>query len=158
MNTPLIDKEIFSEFLPNEVMTYYQGDEKKLVRSYKNQNGKITLLIFERINEKGIAALLPNVLLNPIIHVAITRYKDKILIFMTEDRLIRFVFKEAQIPQKDCDADDNDEGLFEDDQPYAYTNGRWSPCPYCGSKNISTFMDGTAQCDDCKREFRYLQY
>ena len=156
MDTPIIDKEIFTEFLPNEVMTYYKGDER-LMRSYKNQNGEITLVIFDRINEKGIAALLPGILLNPHFHVAITRYKDKVLVFMSEERTIKFDFKEEQKPQKEYNVDDTDEDCDDEDQPYAYTNGRWSPCPYCGSKNISTFMDGTAQCDDCKREFRYLQ-
>lgn len=157
MNTPIIDKEIISKYLPNEEMKYYKGDGK-MMRSYQNHNGEVTLIIFERINEKGVSNLLPGMLLNPFFHVAITRYKDMILVFITKDRPISIVLEETPKPEKYFDEDDTDEDSDGDDQPYAYTNGRWSPCPYCGSKNISTFMDGTAQCDDCKREFRYLQY
>lgn len=37
----------------------------------------------------------------------------------------------------------------------AYTHGRMRPCPYCGSDDIRTYADGTAECDSCGKEYRY---
>lgn len=37
----------------------------------------------------------------------------------------------------------------------AFTNGRLRPCPYCGSDNISTYVDGSAECHDCGGEYYY---
>jgi uncharacterized protein (DUF983 family) len=46
----------------------------------------------------------------------------------------------------------------EDEEAYvemSFTKGRIDECPYCGSHSISTYIDGTAECDECGREFRY---
>lgn len=40
-------------------------------------------------------------------------------------------------------------------EPIAYTHGRMRPCPYCGSDDIRTYADGTAECDSCGKEYRY---
>lgn len=37
----------------------------------------------------------------------------------------------------------------------AYTHGRLRPCPYCGSDDVTTFCDGTAECNDCGGEYTY---
>lgn len=157
MDSQIKDKIIISVFLPNEEMEFYRSDEGGIMRSYKNKNDDITLIIFEKLNITGVSKLIPGLLLNPHFQVAITRFDDMILVFLTEDRPVRIVLKEAQKPQNGYDEEDNNEDCCEDDKPYAYTNGKWTPCPYCGSKYVTTFMDGTAQCDDCKREYRYLQ-
>lgn len=40
-------------------------------------------------------------------------------------------------------------------EPITYTHGRMRPCPYCGSDDIRTYADGTAECDSCGKEYRY---
>ncbi len=156
MDTPIKDKMIISLFLPNEKMEFFRSDDKGHIRSYKNSNGDVSLLIFEGINEKGVSAALPGLILNPHFNVGITRFDGMILVFLTKERPVRVVVGKAPVPEKDYDEDD-EEDYSEEEKPYAYTNGKWTPCPYCGSKYVTTFMDGTAQCDDCKREYRYLQ-
>lgn len=37
----------------------------------------------------------------------------------------------------------------------AYTYGRISPCPYCGSRSVQSYADGTAVCESCGGEYRY---
>lgn len=37
----------------------------------------------------------------------------------------------------------------------AYTHGRLRPCPYCGSDNVRTYIDGTAECESCGGEYTY---
>lgn len=37
----------------------------------------------------------------------------------------------------------------------AFTHGRIRPCPYCGSNNVNTFCDGTAECNSCGGEYIY---
>lgn len=37
----------------------------------------------------------------------------------------------------------------------AYTYGRISPCPYCGSHAVNSYADGTAECESCGGEYRY---
>lgn len=39
----------------------------------------------------------------------------------------------------------------------AYTHGRFSPCPYCGSSSVRTFCDGTAECKSCGGEYVYYR-
>lgn len=155
MSIPKIDKEIISLFLPNEEMSFYKGDENSILRSYQNEKGDITLIILEVLSPD----IVKDMLLNRNFGIAIIRYKDKLLVFLTKDKQIKVLFEDKMKPKVDIVNAIYEDALNEDDddQPYAYTDGRWTPCPYCGSDRISTFMDGTAQCDDCKREFRYLQ-
>lgn len=37
----------------------------------------------------------------------------------------------------------------------AYTYGRFSPCPYCGSDDVYIYCDGTAKCKACDGEYAY---
>ena len=37
----------------------------------------------------------------------------------------------------------------------AHTYGHFRPCPYCGSNNVHTYHDGTAECNTCKGEYTY---
>lgn len=37
----------------------------------------------------------------------------------------------------------------------AFTHGRLRPCPYCGSDNVKTYIDGTAECESCGGEYTY---
>ena len=74
-------------------------------------------------------------------------------------------FEDNEFEDNEFEDNEFEDNEFEDDydhnhndMPYAYTNGRWYPCPYCGSDRITTYMDGTAQCDDCKREFTYMKF
>ena len=45
-----------------------------------------------------------------------------------------------------------------DDGPMICTEGRMWPCPYCGSDDVQTYIDGTAQCKDCRRWYKYTQH
>jgi hypothetical protein len=44
-----------------------------------------------------------------------------------------------------------------EDGPMICTEGRMWPCPYCGSNAVQTYIDGTAQCNDCHRWYKYTQ-
>lgn len=44
-----------------------------------------------------------------------------------------------------------------DDGPMLCTEGNIRPCPYCGHDGTSTYIDGTARCDSCRRWFKYTQ-
>ena len=44
-----------------------------------------------------------------------------------------------------------------DDGPMLCTEGRVWPCPYCGSDAVDTYIDGTAQCNNCHRWYKYTQ-
>ena len=35
------------------------------------------------------------------------------------------------------------------------TYGRLQPCPHCGSRNVNTYCDGTAKCNDCDKWYYY---
>lgn len=37
----------------------------------------------------------------------------------------------------------------------AFTHGRIRPCPYCGSNNVRTYSDGSAECNHCGGEYNY---
>lgn len=50
---------------------------------------------------------------------------------------------------------DPEDHVQRDASKMIYTYGRFTPCPYCGNKGTSTYTDGTAQCDKCRRWFRY---
>lgn len=56
--------------------------------------------------------------------------------------------------------DDDDEPLTglgaTEDGPMICTEGQMWPCPYCRSYNIQTYLDGTAQCEDCHRWYKYM--
>ena len=42
-----------------------------------------------------------------------------------------------------------------DDGPMIHTHGRLRPCPYCDSDDITTYIDGTAYCNQCGKWYRY---
>lgn len=44
---------------------------------------------------------------------------------------------------------------FSEKRTGAYTHGKMSPCPYCGSRDVQTFCDGTAECASCGGEYTY---
>ena len=50
--------------------------------------------------------------------------------------------------------EDGDEYILDKSQ-MKYTHGVFSPCPYCGTEYIHTYIDGTAKCDKCNRWFCY---
>lgn len=43
----------------------------------------------------------------------------------------------------------------EKESDMVYTHVRMRPCPYCGSDDITTYCDGTAEYESCGREYRY---
>ena len=43
------------------------------------------------------------------------------------------------------------------DGPMLCTEGRLRPCPYCESDDVNTYTDGTAQCNSCRRWYKYIQ-
>lgn len=44
-----------------------------------------------------------------------------------------------------------------EDGPMICTEGQMWPCPYCGSNDVQTYVDGTAQCQSCRRWYKYSQ-
>ena len=42
-----------------------------------------------------------------------------------------------------------------EDGPMIHTHGRLRPCPYCDSDDITTYIDGTAYCNQCGKWYRY---
>lgn len=57
--------------------------------------------------------------------------------------------------EEDDDNDFEKHSLPPDESKMVFTHGRLTPCPYCGSNGINTYTDGTAQCYDCGKWFRY---
>lgn len=49
---------------------------------------------------------------------------------------------------------DNDYSDLKESESLPFTHGVLQ-CPYCSSNYISTYIDGTAECDRCGKEFRY---
>lgn len=154
---PEIDKEILERFFLGYKYEQYQAAENNKVRAYKIDDKDISLMIIEKEAIRlAIELFTKLMLLRKDIHSVITNYDEHIVIITTKSFVINILLEKPHV--KCSSVEDNtlfNEGNDEDDS-IAFTNGKWSPCPYCGSKRISTFMDGTAQCDDCKREFRYM--
>ncbi len=67
-------------------------------------------------------------------------------------------FDEQNFEEIDDFEDDNDlipnENYFIP-EPYLHTQGDIGTCPYCGSHDVHTYVDGTAGCNRCGKEFRY---
>lgn len=61
------------------------------------------------------------------------------------------LYEEEKIDERYWEAYNNPPPLY----AMRYTYGRFRPCPYCGSDNIQTFMDGTALCSSCYQWYRY---
>ena len=61
---------------------------------------------------------------------------------------------EYNIEEDEYNIEDGDE-YIPDKSQMKYTHGVFSPCPYCGSKYIHTYIDVTAKCDKCNRWFCY---
>ena len=61
---------------------------------------------------------------------------------------------EYNIEEDEYNIEDGDE-YIPDKSQMKYTHGVFSHCPYCGSKYIHTYIDGTAKCDKCNRWFCY---
>lgn len=155
---PKIDKEILGRFFPGYKYEQYEAAENNNVRAYKIDDKDISLMIIEKETIRFAVELFTKLmLLRKDIHSVITNYDEQIVIITTKSFVINILLEEPHV-KHNSSIEDNayfDEESDEDDS-IAFTNGKWSPCPYCRSKRISTFMDGTAQCDDCKREFRYM--
>ena len=156
-NIPEIDKQILGRFFSGYKYEQYQTAENNKVRAYKIDDKDISLMIIEKETIRlAVEIFTKLMLLRKDIHSVIANYDEHIVIITTKSFVINILLEKPHV--KCSSVEDNaffDEGNDEDDS-IAFTNGKWSPCPYCGSKRISTFMDGTAQCDECKREFRYM--
>ena len=154
---PVIDIEILERFFPGYKYQQYDSSDNNKVRGYKIDDKDISLMIIEKETIRVAVELFTKLmLLRKDIHSVITNYDEHIVIITTQSFVINILLEKPQVKCSSVEDDAFfDEGNDEDDT-IAFTNGQWSPCPYCGSKRISTFMDGTAQCDDCKREFRYM--
>lgn len=157
-NIPKIDKKILGRFFPEYKYEQYKAAENNNVRAYKIDDKDISLMIIEKETIRFAVELFTKLmLLRKDIHSVITNYDEHIVIITTKSFVINILLEEPHV-KHNSSIEDNayfDEESDEDDS-IAFTNGKWSPCPYCGSRRISTFMDGTAQCDECKREFRYM--
>jgi hypothetical protein len=155
---PEIDKEILGRFFSGYKYEQYEAAESNNVRAYKIDDKDISLMIIEKEALRFATELFMKLmLLRKDIHSVITNYDEHIVIITTKSFVINILLEEPYV-KHNSSIEDNayfDEESDEDDS-IAFTNGKWSPCPYCGSKRISTFMDGTAQCDECKRVFRYM--
>ena len=149
-----IDKEILETIFPNEKMKFLQATPDKKLRGYTNSNNIALFICDKSISRVVVDSFTQIMLKNKNFDVVISHHKDKILVTMTK-------IDKSPKPQANAIEEeyyDEEDYCQQDDMPYAYTNGYWTPCPYCGSDRISTFMDGTAKCDDCKREFTYMQF
>lgn len=51
--------------------------------------------------------------------------------------------------KKSIDVGDTEDG------PMIHTHGQIWPCPYCNCDDITTYIDGTAHCNQCGKWFRY---
>ena len=157
-NIPEIDKQILGRFFSGYKYEQYQTAENNKVRAYKIDDKDISLMIIEKETIRLAVELFTKLmLLRKDIHSVITNYDEHIVIITTKSFVINILLEKPHAKHSSSIEDNTyfDDDSDEDDS-IAFTNGKWSPCPYCGSKRISTFMDGTAQCDDCKREFRYM--
>jgi hypothetical protein len=162
MRLPNIDKDIIAKFSQGVEMHFYKKIQGRSLRFYRSKDKKIILTIANYEDARDLIDLYTRIMVvrRDDFKVVITRYKNQVVVLMSDH--IPFIVKlekpklrvKEQYDVDDEHEEDDDEYIEE--MPYAYTNGRWCPCPYCGSRRISTFWDGTAQCDDCKREFRYL--
>lgn len=153
-----IDKEIMEEFFHGEKMKMTANNKDQNIRSYTSKDKKCGFIIGME-NNKALVGLLINTMIEhkDQFNVIITNYKKMLVGLILDKSLQNDIIKHAQKPvENNYDEDDEDE--FDEDLPYAYTNGQWTPCPYCGSRNVTTFCDGTAKCDECGREYRYLQF
>ena len=157
-NISEIDKQILRKYFSGYKYEQYQTAENGKVRAYKINDKDISLMITEKDTIRFAVEIFTKLmLLRKDIHSVITNYDECIVIITTQSFVINILLEKPQVKCSSVEDDAFfDEGNDEDDT-IAFTNGQWSPCPYCGSKRISTFMDGTAQCDDCKREFRYMK-
>ena len=157
-NISEIDKQILRKYFSGYKYEQYQTAENSKVRAYKINDKDISLMITEKDTIRFAVEIFTKLmLLRKDIHSVITNYDEHIVIITTQSFVINILLEKPQVKCSSVEDDAFfDEGNDEDDT-IAFTNGQWSPCPYCGSKRISTFMDGTAQCDDCKREFRYMK-
>lgn len=45
--------------------------------------------------------------------------------------------------------------MFPDKSNLIRTYGQLSPCPFCGSTSVTTYIDGTAQCNSCRKWYYY---
>lgn len=155
---PNIDKKILERFFSGYKYEQYQTAENNNVRAYKIDDKDISLIIIEKETIRFAVELFTKLMfLRKDIHSVITNYDEHIVIITTQSFVINILLKKPHVKPNSSIEDNTyfDEESDEDDS-IAFTNGKWSPCPYCGSRRITTFMDGTAQCDECKREFRYL--
>ena len=161
MRLPNIDKDIIAKFSQGAEMHFYKKLPGKSLRFYSSKDKKLSLTIASYKDARYLIDLYTRIMVvrRDVFKVVITRFKDQVVVLMS-DRIPFHVELEKPIikvkEQYDVDDEEDDDDEYIEEMPYAYTNGRWCPCPYCGSRRISTFWDGTAQCDDCKREFRYL--
>ena len=62
---------------------------------------------------------------------------------------------EYNIEEDEYNIEEDGDEYIPDKSQMKYTHGVLSPCPYCGSEYIHTYIDGTAKCDKCNRWFCY---
>ena len=62
---------------------------------------------------------------------------------------------EYNIEEDEYNIEEDGDEYIPDKSQMKYTHGVFSPCPYCGSEYIHTYIDGTAKCDKCNRWFCY---
>ena len=160
MRLPKIDKEIIEKYSQGYELKFYAKVKGKGVRMYMSNDKNYTLTISNRTEAQYLIDFNIRLMIvrRELFKIVITRYKDQIVVLMGEKTPFHIELEKplVNIDKEYVDDYEYDNSDYKEELPYAYTNGRWSPCPYCGSEKISTFWDGTAQCDDCKREFRYM--
>lgn len=169
MRLPKIDKEIIEHFFPGKKLKCMAKFDDHNVRFYVSKDKSYAITIGS--GEKSIKPLVEMytrlmVARRDGFNVIITNCDDYVVVLLAETSYFKLkVVHPVVLPKVNNEDNEFEDNEFEDDydhnhndMPYAYTNGRWYPCPYCGSDRITTYMDGTAQCDDCKREFTYMKF
>lgn len=151
------DRAVLEEFLPDTEMKLTREAKERNVRSYSALDTKISLTIGDIKYQYFIAMFLGTMIIkNDIMNGVIANSFNHIVAILADKSISLETILPLLPKRTEKLNDDFDEDEYDDDKPYAYTNGRWSQCTYCGSKRISTYCDGTAECDDCGREFRYM--
>jgi transcriptional accessory protein Tex/SPT6 len=110
----------------------------------------------------------PDLKIGDIVKVYIVKYNNKIVLShniaigvkneindMDDEEIINEDNYYDNCEEDEYNIEEDGDEYIPDKSQMKYTHGVFSPCPYCGSEYIHTYIDGTAKCDKCKRWFCY---
>lgn len=110
----------------------------------------------------------PDLKIGDIVKVYIVKYNNKIVLShniaigvkneindMYDEEIINEDNYYDNFEEDEYNIEEDGDEYIPDKSQMKYTHGVFSPCPYCGSEYIHTYIDGTAKCDKCNRWFCY---